>query len=73
MIFNSTKNIKSKPNKISKSLKKIKVKNWDQKFYFKCADCKHIFYAKIGTACPNCGSIDVRIITESKLLQYFKR
>lgn len=72
MIFNILKNSKSKPEKKS-TIRKIKVKNWDQKFYFKCGDCRHIFYAKIGTPCPNCGSIDVRIITESKLLKYFRR
>lgn len=64
MIFNL------KQNKKNRSLKK---NDWNEKFYFRCGDCNYIFYATIGTRCPNCGSVDVRIITESKLLKYFRR
>jgi len=42
-----------------------------QKFNFKCYDCKHLFTSELGRNCPNCGSMDVRIVTELKLLKYF--
>jgi len=40
-------------------------------FTFECKDCHHIFKARLGTKCPNCGSLDVRIIPLFKLIRYF--
>jgi Zn finger protein HypA/HybF involved in hydrogenase expression len=45
-------------------------------FNFQCLDCGHLFRAEIGTPCPNCGSIDVKIIVKfnlkRKLMNFFK-
>ncbi len=43
----------------------------NEKFNFRCYDCKHLFRGSIGENCPNCGSMDVRIVTKDKLLKFF--
>jgi len=38
-------------------------------FYFKCQKCKHYFKDKIGTKCPNCDTLDVKIINDNELIK----